>query len=586
MSRPGPAAGVFLSTLLTLLVIDSAAAQPAVSTTAKGLNLAGQKLPAPFQPRVLNLGLASWEPLLADGLVAFRVQELEQGNSDLNGDLDVDDWVIHVFDAYTGRTTNLGLDAMSSWIYPYVGGRRVAFAVREANQGNTDLNGDGDRIDRVLHLYDATDGSVTNLSLAIDTPVGSPQMILFPVVESDHGSTDLNGDGDTYDRVLHVFDTSDGTVTNLGLAAETYPDLLAEGRYAAFVVDEDAQGTVDLNGDGDAFDEVMFVYDVVTDTTTNLQLALPTIPEMMLKSGWLAFLVQENVQGGTDLNGDGDLGDRVIHVHEMATGVTTSIGLASATEIDVADGKLLYSVNESMQFYADLNGDGDRSDSVFHVTDLTTFVTTPFTLPTQRYTVMGDGRLGLFLVHENGHGKTDLNGDGDIADLMLYAYDAQTDAVSALGLAVQSSTSEVVDGFGVFGVSESSHAATDLNDDGDASDIVFHTYRPSWATAKNLGLAGIQAYRFRRVAPRFVLATVSESNQGVDLNDDGDQSDHVLHLLDDYLPTPRNTGLASEYVKAEAGWAAFRVSEASQANQDRNGDGDTADRVLHVVLLP
>ena len=54
-------------------------------------------------------------------------------------------------------TTNTGLAAdgfFGGSGQRYVDGSRVAFVVRESDQGGIDLNGDGDTGDRVLHLYD------------------------------------------------------------------------------------------------------------------------------------------------------------------------------------------------------------------------------------------------------------------------------------------------------------------------------------------------------------------------------------------------------------------------------------------------
>ena len=45
-----------------------------------------------------------------------------------------------------------------------VPGPATVFAVREADVG--DLNGDGDRIDSVWHVYDAKEDTTTNLGMA------------------------------------------------------------------------------------------------------------------------------------------------------------------------------------------------------------------------------------------------------------------------------------------------------------------------------------------------------------------------------------------------------------------------------------
>src|SRR5262249_34870442 len=151
----------------------------------------------------------------------------------LNGDGDTDDSVVHVYDVATGTTTNLGLANTISFegasIVTGGSGNLVAFTVNEFDQGHTDLNGDGEvgfdrfQADTVIHPYDAPPGTTTNLGLAITvgltvTVAGvSEDLVAFSVSESDHGGADLNGDGDTYDQVVHVYNAGTGTTTNLGL---------------------------------------------------------------------------------------------------------------------------------------------------------------------------------------------------------------------------------------------------------------------------------------------------------------------------------------------------------------------------------
>src|SRR5262245_34958906 len=90
----------------------------------------------------------------------------------------------------------------------------IPFAVSEPDQG-ADLNGDGDKEDFVLHVRRAADGAVINLGLAVQDVAGSGgrlgissvsgDLVAFAVGEQAQGGTDLNGDGDTNDFVLHVY---------------------------------------------------------------------------------------------------------------------------------------------------------------------------------------------------------------------------------------------------------------------------------------------------------------------------------------------------------------------------------------------
>jgi hypothetical protein len=86
----------------------------------------------------------------------------------------------------------------------------------------------------------------------------------------------------------------------------------------------------------------------------------------------LAFRTRESDQGATDLNGDGDTLDYVGHLRDLSVGATTNLELATET-IAVAGATVAFRVNESQQGMTDLNGDGDASDSVLFVTMLPLF---------------------------------------------------------------------------------------------------------------------------------------------------------------------------------------------------------------------
>jgi len=226
-------------------------------------------------------------------LPAFLVDEFQAG--DLNGDGDAADWVLHIFDAKQDLTLNLGLAADSvcrgilgppfvtcTPVLPVAGHTIIAFLVDESAQGGTDLNGDGDASDDVLHVYDATTGAIGNTALAVAHGLGrdvsSYTFPIMPVVAGDgiallvgeleQGGTDLNLDGDAEDDVLYVIEPKAGAILNLELAAATTlgpfgarnpisPQL--DGRHVTFVAGEAEQGGVDLNQDGDADDQVAMV---------------------------------------------------------------------------------------------------------------------------------------------------------------------------------------------------------------------------------------------------------------------------------------------------------------------------------------
>ena len=63
-------------------------------------------------------------------------------------------------------------------------------------------------VDRVLHVYNATSDTVTNVGLYTIFPKVHNGLVGFTVTESQQGMTDLNGDSDTFDQVMHIFNES------------------------------------------------------------------------------------------------------------------------------------------------------------------------------------------------------------------------------------------------------------------------------------------------------------------------------------------------------------------------------------------
>ena len=354
-----------------------------------------------------NVGLDARGGRLDKDRVAFSVSENDQGTTDLNGDGDTSDSVLHVFNAKTGTLTNVGLAVTNFEIDK----DRIVFSVFESSQGATDLNGDGDASDFVLHVFDAKAGTVTNVGLDSGFLRLDKKQVAFRVSESRQGATDLNGDGDTSDFVLHVLDAKTGTVTNVGRAVGGFQ---LEKDRVVFRVSEDSQGSTDLNGDGDTSDSVLHLFDAKTGTTTNLGFdanAFTTDKDR------IAFIVSESGQGATDLNADGDASDSILHLFDAKTGTTTNIGLDSGF-LRLDEKQVAFRVSESRQGATDLNGDGDTSDFVLHVLDAKTGTVTNVGRAVGGFQLDKD-RIA-FSVSESAQGATDLNGDGDTSDFVLH----------------------------------------------------------------------------------------------------------------------------------------------------------------------
>lgn len=127
----------------------------------------------------------------------------------------------------------------------------LIFRVREEEQGNSDLNGDGDTEDDVIFAHNVDTGETSNLEIDAWALAGFewPTIVLW--VSEEQRRLDLNDDGDSNDTVLQVHDLTIGQTTNLGYATANHLEIM-RGRVA-FEVPEQGQGGVDLNGDGETW---------------------------------------------------------------------------------------------------------------------------------------------------------------------------------------------------------------------------------------------------------------------------------------------------------------------------------------------
>lgn len=82
-------------------------------------------------------------------------------------------------------------------------------------------------------------------------------------------------------------------------------------------------------------------------------------------------MVEQSELGSTDLNGEGDGADLALHVHDIATGITTNVGLAGGTgipgcagSVQVSGRNLSFPACEPLEG-AHSDGDGDMLDGAF-----------------------------------------------------------------------------------------------------------------------------------------------------------------------------------------------------------------------------
>jgi hypothetical protein len=253
-----------------------------------------------------NLSLAAESTALSADLVAILVSESDQGESDLDSDGDAADLVLHIFDIASGSLINTRTAADSVEI----SGSLVGLITPELalNRRGQDLNADGDILDRVLQLYDAVNRSFIPVVDAAGRMQAVEEFVLGPAI--CHGGQD------------------DGQACT---ASAECSDGWCAPALVAFRTNEAAQGIRQLPADPDR--DLMQIYDVrrrrlVQTGQTVVPCALeacdPRLP-YRVRLNTVTFLTAEPVQKA-DLNGDGDQGDLVIQTFNVGMSLAGSGG--------------------------------------------------------------------------------------------------------------------------------------------------------------------------------------------------------------------------------------------------------------------
>ncbi len=429
--------------------------------------------------------------------------------------------------------------------------------------------------------------SLTNLGLA-GAPgelAGEDALWLFAARESDSGGRDLNGDGDAFDRVVYVQDLASGLARNTGLALETRgpaASLRVGTRLALFAASEPASAGTDLNGDGDANDAVLYVVEVATRSTRGLSLALALDALPAVEDDLAAFVVSEAAQGNRDLDGDGSSAGAVLHLYRGAQRTLVNTRRAVSSSVFLGDGRVAYFAAESS---ADLNGDGDRLDrAVLQVYDPGSDTNTNTGLATLGSAPLHAAGAWLVVVPEFEQGA-DLNGDGDLEDFVLHVFDAATGAVRNLGFSSGGPGAELAStlpGGERFGLLVPELDGFDLNGDGDLADSVALLYDPRTERLTNTRRATVRIAFAGQWLGFLALESAQGGAQGpaTDLNGDGDVLDAVAMLLDPLSGGVTNLKQdALDLVGSDKLLLLLRPESGS--NADWNLDGDRDDVVVH-----
>lgn len=287
-----------------------------------------------------------------------------------NNDGETNDLVVALWPR-TGNVVDLGHAATAVAL----SGDVLGALVSEAGD-NADYNGDNDKLDTVAWVYDIARNRWQNTHLAADDIAAGGHVVAFTVSESAQRK-DLNGDGDREDRVVHVCRVPDAggdcQIVNTEHEAEDF--VVGEKGLVAFRTSETEDGPRDLNKDLDVLDDVLFVYDpemqmvVCTEQTVRpcaLEACDPRTPYRVMDSTvkFLSFEPDENcttgldcIGGARDLDGDGKANGLILRVfnamsachggsvqkshHALAgaaAGVCTTDGHACAADGDCGQG--------------------------------------------------------------------------------------------------------------------------------------------------------------------------------------------------------------------------------------------------------
>jgi len=450
--------------------------------------------------------------------------------------------------------------------------------------------------ERVSVASDGTPGDGTSFDRAVAlSPDG--RFVAFGSTAGSLGPGDANTacdndfDGVADDNCGDVFlhDRRTGFTRKVSRAADGgdgdgrsgFPSLAADGVTLAFesaagnLVADDGNGVSDvfvaapdvdaiasdLTGDGDVDDAVLLALDTA---------AAPPMPqvvaaaEMASIDGRCAALLTPERAAGVDLNGDGDVDDRVVQLACLGAAVR-SLGLA-ADEVVLLPAAVAARASEAGAG-RDLNGDGDLADAVVYVAPRAApedWINLGFAATA----LAGRGGVVAFLAHEDGAG--DLNRDGDAEDDVVQVWFAADGALVNTGQAAE----ELVlgDRLLAFRTAEAAQGAGSLNGDDDRDDAVLQVYDLDFRRLLSTGQAATPC-RFSacdprtpyRVFPDTVKFLTFEREQGADLTGNGDQDELVLQTFNvRAAPAPGAPALraAVSRVAANGGAASRQVVAA------------------------
>jgi len=277
--------------------------------------------------------------------------------------------------------------------------------------------------------------------------------------------------------------------------------------------------------------------------TSDTGLAIGLRFEDVAVIGTWAIVPVSEAETGADLNGDGDRFDSVAHLLDITNNVATNLGLALLGKPATSDQQFAFLVPETDQ-QSDLNGDGDQFDSVWYLLNPAFDISAANPLNTGLSTPLsgkpGIGAVGgLVLVVSEFSMGADLSGDGDMIDDVVFAVEQFGQSIVPLGIPPYApGTALIADGNRILVCGSEVAFGADLTGDNDTTDIILGAVAfdgPGLPRYTPIGGGAPRAIDPRAYAftDRMVVFLVSEvGSGGTDLNGDGDSNDSVLSLMD------------------------------------------------------
>jgi hypothetical protein len=371
-------------------------------------------------------------------------------------------------------------------------------------------------------------GSVHALELVgLGHPIASGENITAIVTSESYDGQDLNGDGDARDRILTLHNITSGELISTGISV--VGQLATDGTTVVFLYSERVD-YVDLNGDGDARDNVLAYYHIPSAQlhTTPIEpyLSASSLPHYSVHQNIITFVSKE-FSSREDFNGDLDQDDTVVRYWDMNTSQAYNTPLVSPYGM-VDNGVIATRVIENSAI--DVNADGDNDDIVFVTYDIASgqinpiLATASFNLSNIASFPFKDGDNYFFRAREGQIGF-DVDGDGSVG--------SYTNVIMKLNLANGSFDWTGVSGtYGriqargsnlTYETSESA-VGQDINEDGNLQyDFLYALHNLDDNTAQYFAKSGTIS-----LGSSVFSKTLYEGTNGEDLSGDGDTTDYVV----------------------------------------------------------